>query len=225
MGDNNVHETSRLRTHARKTEREDRILDATAALILRYGYNKMTVDDIAAKAGVAKGTIYLHWDTKEKLVGALLKREKQELANDVRQRLVADPATGTLTGLLKVTALALMHRPFLKAILFQDMEVLGKLAQREHANDAYLENLASFTTYLEFLRENGLVRTDLSLQTEVYMMSAIFMGFFVVSPLMPPEFARSDEELAEMIAETVHCTLESNRPSGDDENSGSRRFQ
>ncbi len=57
---------------SRRQERADRILDAAAELILRWGYRKTTIDDIAKQAGVAKGTIYLHWKTREDLFMALI---------------------------------------------------------------------------------------------------------------------------------------------------------
>jgi AcrR family transcriptional regulator len=46
----------------------DSILDATDRLLARFGYRKMTVDDIAAEAGIGKGTIYLHFASKEEVV-------------------------------------------------------------------------------------------------------------------------------------------------------------
>ncbi len=104
-----------------------------------------------------------------------------------------------------------MKSPLLKAVLLRDMEVLGKLAHSEQSSAAYAERLTGFKTYLELLREQDLVRTDLSLRAQVYMLSAIFTGFFLVAPLMPDEFTLSDEELAELMAETVHCTLEPDR--------------
>ena len=52
--------------------RGERILEAAAELIVRWGYKKTTVDDIARQAGVAKGTIYLHWKTREELFKAVL---------------------------------------------------------------------------------------------------------------------------------------------------------
>ncbi len=193
---------------SRREARAQRILDAAAALILRWGYHKTTLDDVSREAGVAKGTIYLHWKTRETLFSALMKREKFEMAEDLKQRIADDPARATLPGIFKHSALALIKRPLLKAVLLRDMDIIGKLAKSEHSTAASLERLAGFTTYLEFLREHQLVRTDLSLRVQVYMLSAIFMGFFLIAPFMPPDFTLSDEELADLIAETVHRTLE-----------------
>jgi AcrR family transcriptional regulator len=207
----------RQREVSRREARAQRILDAAAALILRWGYNKTTLDDISRQAGVAKGTIYLHWKTREELFAALIKREKLEMAEDLKQRIKRDPQGATLRGILKHSALALMKRPLLKAVFLRDMEVLGKLAHSEHSSAASAERLAGFKTYLELLREHDLVRIDLSLRAQVYMFSAIFAGFFLVAPLVPDEFTLSDEELAELMAETVHCTLESGRSVPSDE--------
>jgi AcrR family transcriptional regulator len=44
------------------------ILDATERLLARYGYRKMTVEDIAREVGVGKGTLYLHFTSKEEIV-------------------------------------------------------------------------------------------------------------------------------------------------------------
>src|SRR4029079_8652266 len=47
---------------------KDAILDATDRLLALFGYRKMTVEDIAAEAGIGKGTIYLHFASKEEVV-------------------------------------------------------------------------------------------------------------------------------------------------------------
>ncbi|MEV2275632.1 TetR/AcrR family transcriptional regulator [Nocardiopsis sp. NPDC049922] len=51
--------------------RRRQILDATAALLLEDGYESLTVGGVAARAGVAKGTVYLYFDSKQALLAAL----------------------------------------------------------------------------------------------------------------------------------------------------------
>ncbi|MBE3559585.1 MAG: TetR/AcrR family transcriptional regulator [Ktedonobacteraceae bacterium] len=193
---------------SRREARAQRILDAAATLILRWGYQKTTLDDISRQAGVAKSTIYLHWKTREDLFEALIQREKIAMAEDLKQRIQADPAGVTLHGMLKHSALALMQRPLLKAVLLRDMDILGKLTHRAHHTASYGERLKGFEVYLKLLREHHLVRTDLDLRAQVYMLSAIFAGFFFVAPLLPDEFKLTDEKLADLLAETIHRTLE-----------------
>jgi len=45
----------------------DAILDATEKLLARYGYKKMTIDDLAHEVGIGKGTVYLYFPSKEEI--------------------------------------------------------------------------------------------------------------------------------------------------------------
>jgi AcrR family transcriptional regulator len=200
----------------KRQARAQRILDAASTLILRYGYHRTTVDDIAREAGVGKGTLYLHWKTREALFAALIMREKIAMAEDIKRRIAGDPAGATLRGLLKHAALALMQRPLLKAVLLRDTEVFGRLALRERSSATSTEVLAGFTAYLEALREQGLARTDLSPRAQATIFSSIFIGFLLAPPLLPDAFKPSDEELAELIAETGHRALEARDPAPSD---------
>ncbi len=44
------------------------ILDSTDRLLAQYGYKKMTVEDLAIDVGIGKGSIYLHFASKEEIV-------------------------------------------------------------------------------------------------------------------------------------------------------------
>lgn len=217
MVDSRTEENGEQQDISRRRQRANRILDAAEALILRWGYNKTTIDDIARLAGVAKGTIYLHWKTREALFAALMTREKLKFAENFKQRIIADPEGATLRGIAKHSALAVLRRPLIKAVFLRDQEVLGKLAQSELSTTAYLERLAGFKAYLELMRQYGFARTDLSLQSQVHIWSAISAGFFLASPMMPAEFSLPDEELADLMAETIHRTLEPDRPVSPEE--------
>jgi AcrR family transcriptional regulator len=64
---------------------KESILDATDRLLARYGYRKMTVEDIAAEAGIGKGTIYLHFTSKEEVVLSHIDRIVERLNSRLRE--------------------------------------------------------------------------------------------------------------------------------------------
>ncbi len=64
---------------------KDSILDATDRLLARYGYRKMTVEDIALEAGIGKGTIYLHVSSKEEVVLSHIDRIVERLKERLRE--------------------------------------------------------------------------------------------------------------------------------------------
>ena len=49
-------------------EMREAILDATDLLLSKRGYQKMTIDDLAQEVGIGKGSIYLHFTSKEEIV-------------------------------------------------------------------------------------------------------------------------------------------------------------
>lgn len=65
-----------------KTTREA-ILDATDRLLSRYGYKKMTIDDLAREVGIGKGSVYLHFTSKEEIalshIDGIIERLKKKL--------------------------------------------------------------------------------------------------------------------------------------------------
>jgi TetR/AcrR family transcriptional regulator, regulator of autoinduction and epiphytic fitness len=68
--------------------REEAILDATNRLLADKGYEAMSMDDIAAEVGVAKGSLYKHFESKDALAAAVMTR----LLLQTRQALAAQPA-------------------------------------------------------------------------------------------------------------------------------------
>jgi AcrR family transcriptional regulator len=64
----------RARSEAAKLEREDSILTATEILLRQSGYDSMTMQAVATAAGLAKGTLYLYFTSRESLVLAVFGR-------------------------------------------------------------------------------------------------------------------------------------------------------
>ena len=80
----------RKRGRPRDPEADAKILGAACSLILERGFDTMTVDDVAAMAGVGKATVYRRWSRKEDLAVAAMEQL-------YRNELPA-PDTGTLHG-------------------------------------------------------------------------------------------------------------------------------
>jgi AcrR family transcriptional regulator len=68
--------------------REEAILDATNRLLGDKGYEAMSMDDIATEVGIAKGSLYKHFESKEALAGAVMVR----LLEQTRAALAAIPS-------------------------------------------------------------------------------------------------------------------------------------
>jgi len=67
------------------------ILDAARAVFSRQGYAGTAVEDVASKAGVAKGTLYLYFKSKEDLYLAALARDLGCLAQRARAEMERAP--------------------------------------------------------------------------------------------------------------------------------------
>ncbi|MFE6039657.1 TetR/AcrR family transcriptional regulator [Streptomyces sp. NPDC056452] len=76
------------RGRPRSGEADARIIDAALELLLERGYDRFSVDEVAAKAEVAKTTLYRRWSTKDHLIVAVVARMQDEVpveySGDVR---------------------------------------------------------------------------------------------------------------------------------------------
>ncbi len=72
-------------------QREDEILDATLALLIEVGYDRLTMDAVAKRSRASKATLYRRWETKARLVIDALLRAKGAPHVEL-------PDTGTLRG-------------------------------------------------------------------------------------------------------------------------------
>jgi AcrR family transcriptional regulator len=84
-------------------EVKDGILDATERLLARYGYRKMTVEDIAREVGVGKGTIYLHFTSKEEIVLSHVDRIVDRLKERLQAIALSDATAGVRLRLMLLT--------------------------------------------------------------------------------------------------------------------------
>ncbi|MBD0371869.1 MAG: TetR/AcrR family transcriptional regulator [Pyrinomonadaceae bacterium] len=74
-----------MRAVAVREDIEDLILEAADRLLARYGYRKMTMDDLAQEVGIGKGTLYLHFRSKEDIALSRVDRLVRRLVEQLRE--------------------------------------------------------------------------------------------------------------------------------------------
>lgn len=63
-----------MRVVKEAAERRNEILDAAEELFVTRGYDKTSTGDILDKVGIARGTLYYHFKSKEEILNAMIER-------------------------------------------------------------------------------------------------------------------------------------------------------
>ena len=69
--------------------KREQILDGAKSAFMRLGFDAASMNDVTRQAGVSKGTIYVYFQNKEELFGALVEREKGKFTENLRDILAA----------------------------------------------------------------------------------------------------------------------------------------
>ncbi len=197
-----------------RTLREEHILDAAAALLLRWGFRKTTIDDVAREAGVGKGTIYLHWKDKSALFRAAVVRAQLQASADVQRRIAADPEGGLPHRLWTHAMLAALSNPLLAAIMRGQTDIFQGL--RDAFDPATLHQMmGDYGEYIVQLQRAGLIRADLPVSVITFLTSALKIGVINTPDLLGAEQTPSLEQLSEAISDLIRRWLEPEQAPGD----------
>ena len=100
----------RARSEEHKGERREAILTAAEGLFGEVPFAQITMAEVAERAGLAKGTLYLYFATKERLFLALLERQLDAWFDDVARRLASERGTWDAARVARVSAESLAGR-------------------------------------------------------------------------------------------------------------------
>jgi AcrR family transcriptional regulator len=93
-------------------ERRDKIIDVAIDLAEAGGYENVRQRDVADQAGIALGTLYKSFISKEHILSAAIEREADELERRIKAKPPAgDTATERLQALFRITTRAMCHKP------------------------------------------------------------------------------------------------------------------
>jgi AcrR family transcriptional regulator len=144
----------RARSDTDKQQRREHILDTALAMWDTHTFASFTMADVAARSGLAKGTVYLYFQTKEELFLALLDRQLQSWFDDLDVALM-EPGDWDVPRAADLLCASLERRAALTRLLPIAASVLEHNIPLETAR-AYKERLLERSTRSGALLERQL---------------------------------------------------------------------
>jgi AcrR family transcriptional regulator len=128
---------AKSRTNPRKSASQERsrltvdaLLEATARVLVKDGYDRASTNRIAHVAGVSIGSLYQYFPSKEALVAAVIDRHTQETMELIRESLVKvamQPVEEAIRELVKLGIDAHRVNPKLHRVLTEQVPRVGRL--------------------------------------------------------------------------------------------------
>ena len=192
--------TPRSLKEKQRQEREVLILQVAEEMLIEKGYYETSIDEIAARVGIAKGTVYLHFPSKEDLVFAIFEHDMQEFLRFVEITMSASmSAREKMEAILQFMCKGVFNRRVqLLYSLNSDVGLRHLFLEKKGCmRDTWEQLTAHITSLLEEGKAAG--EFDTTLPTPV-MLSAFF------SLLSPKSYERLMVE-GQMTAEEVAKNL------------------
>jgi AcrR family transcriptional regulator len=190
-------------TQERSRVTVDALVEATARILVRDGFDKASTNRIAEEAGVSVGSLYQYFPGKEALVIEVIDRHNQEIMQLVRPALVevmAQPVEKAVRMVVEVAVAAHRIAPELHRAIAEQLPRTGNLENLEAFNrDSY----AMFLAYLEAHRAE-IREVDLGMAAYVCVTSIEALSHNTV--LHRAEML-TDEALGMLIDETTRLIL------------------
>jgi AcrR family transcriptional regulator len=187
--------------------REQRILDAAAELIIRHGYDKTTMNDVADAIGVSRGVVYLHFKSKDKLFEALLYRETLQYAQAWLDYIEADPRGGTIGGIYRAVLHAINNRPLMQAMMRRDRSVVGNYLRKPDNLFAAMQSGSMWADTMRAMQAAGVVRKDADAHAMATIMDMLSFGLVSITEFRDPEALPSFDVLMEAMADMMDRVL------------------
>lgn len=195
------------RRDRQKQERERRILSAARRLFDRNGYVNTSMEKVAARAGLAVGTLYNYFSSKDQLLVAISQVDTEHLLK-IGERILADPpddpveAIAALTDVM-VQGITAGERRLWRELFVASIAAPDTLGARLFALDMRL--IVQLTTMLDLLKSRGSI--DATVDTS--RAAGLFYGICLTWTIA---FATRDdltiETMRSEISESVRITIQ-----------------
>jgi TetR/AcrR family transcriptional regulator, fatty acid metabolism regulator protein len=121
-------------------DKRERILGAAERIFARHGFFAAKVSDVAKEAGVADGTIYLYFKSKDDLLIALFERRMLELTEALQGAIAGKPPREQLRAFIRMYLQKVHDEPAAAEVLTIELRQSSKF-MKEYENPAFADFL------------------------------------------------------------------------------------
>jgi len=159
-----------LTASMRDPDKPQQIIDAAVRVFARNGYYNSRVSDIAREAGIASGTIYLYFKTKDEILVTLFRENMAALVERVRREIASEPdVVARLRTLVRLHFAVLEQNPDLAEVVQVELRQGHKFFRGASAHE-----VGAYFALIESLLEDGMasgcIRADLPAKVATKML-------------------------------------------------------
>jgi AcrR family transcriptional regulator len=172
----------------------DALVGAAAQVLVRDGYEKASVNVIAARAGCSIGSLYQYFPTKEALIAEVLRHHGQRVIEAFMSKMIAFahvPVREAVRGVIGCTLDAYALDPALLKVIVEQVPRTGQLARSTELEEQVALMLRG---YLEFHRDE-LAIGDIGLAVKILIhgVDGVATAMVVADPTLATRAALADE--------------------------------
>lgn len=156
---------------------------------------------------MSKGAVYLHFDSKDTLLEALIVREMRAYARSWVESVEADPRGGTVGGMYRCALRALNDNAVMSAILRQDGRVFGNYLQKPGNLLRAGRPQSTRREFVEAMQKAGAIRRDVDPAVTAHIMNMLSYGLVSMAQVVDRGEIPPTEALMEGIADFMDRAL------------------
>ncbi len=184
----------------RSAQAHKAILDATLELLAEGGFQGLSIEEVAARAGVGKTTIYRRWSSKEELVIDAFHAVQVDLS-------MVDTGNfrNDLVTLLKAAYQSMMARPLLEQLV---VKIIGEYQTNPEIFQVFITQLLvprfqQFRHMVEQAQARNEIRRDIDWTLVIELVSGSLYFHWIITRFLAPSSSFTPDEWVEQMIDML----------------------
>lgn len=154
------------RKERERASRKERILDGAVELMEEHGFEKTTMDDIAARADISKGSLYLYFKDKDTLFLAVKKRGLNTIINNFMSFIHRDEEGAIILKkmILSFIEFTTTHQSFTRAMIRYEQQIDDSKEENiiaKECDELTTEIFMLIVRVLQIGKQDGSIKIDM----------------------------------------------------------------